>query len=453
MTGPRKPAGIVRRPAPPCILLAPSGFKEGPDARAVIAHMARGVAAAAPDARILRAPMVDGGEGFTETIVEIAGGSLHRVGVTGPLGQSIEAVIGLIGGRGGPTGIVEVAAAAGLRLVPPHQRDPRRTTSYGVGELIRAALDLGARRLIVGCGDSGINDGGAGMAQALGIRFEDSRGRSLAQGGGALAQLARIDTSARDPRLGAVRIEAAVNWENSLLGVRGVSRVYGPQKGATPLVAGRLDRALTNFARVVRRDLGIDVATLPGAGASGGVGAGLHAFLGARLRPRFDVVTRFVALDRLLAEADLVLTAEGRIDGQTALGKVPAEVARRAKRHGLPVIALAGAIGPGARATLQAGIDAYLCVLNGPGSLAEAMERAPELIAAASEQAVRLALAVRHAQGRPAAKPNTRRPRQPQAQARCLPVRGDVIPRSPLGQEVTRRSLRVRAMAATRTPA
>ncbi len=378
------------------ILLAPSGFKEGPDARAVLAHMERGVLAAAPDVHVLRAPMVDGGEGFTETLVERAGGTLHPVTVMGPVGQPVAAKVGLIRDRGHAIGIIEIAAAAGLRLVPADARDPSRTTSYGVGELIRTALDLGVTRLLVGCGDSGVNDGGAGMAQALGVRLQDSRGRDLAHGGRALARLARVDLGGRDPRIGRVRIDVAVNWQNMLLGSRGVSRVYAPQKGATPRMVKDLEAALTTFAATVRRDLGIDLAPLPGAGASGGLGAGLHAFLGARLRPRLDIVSRFIPLDDLLASADLVITAEGRIDGQTAIGKVPSEVARRAKRFGLPVIALAGSIAPDACAVLGAGIDAYMSILKTPESQERAMERAPDLIAEATEQAVRFALAMRN---------------------------------------------------------
>ena len=372
------------------VLLAPSGFKESLGVYEVIDAMAEGVAAAMPGATILSAPMVDGGEGFTETLVRQTGGRLHAVTVTGPVGAPVEAFIGLLGGARRRTAVIEMAAAAGLRLVPRELRDPTATTSYGVGELIRAALDLGADNILVGCGDSGINDAGAGMAQALGIGLLDASGAQIGRGGAALGRLARIDMSGRDPRLGRVTIDVAVNWKNMLLGERGVARVFGPQKGASPLQVARLSAALETFASVVRRDLGVELDGMAGAGASGGLGAGLHALLGARLHPRFDIVTRYVDLDRSLAEADLVLTAEGSLDGQTPFGKVPAEVGCRAKRWGLPVIALAGTLGTGAPAAHAAGIDAYFSILDRPRSLDEALADARPLVREATEQAVRL---------------------------------------------------------------
>jgi glycerate kinase len=358
----------------------------------LIECMARGVTAAAPDAEILRAPMVDGGEGFTRAITGLTGGRPHAVGVTGPVGQRLQAQVGLLGGQHTGTAVIEIAAAAGLRHVPPDRRDPLRTTSYGVGELIGAALDLGADRLLIGCGDSGVNDGGAGLAEALGVRLLDRRGRPIGRGGRALARLARIDLSGRDRRLDRVRIDVAVNWHNMLLGRRGVARVFGPQKGASPAAVAVLERGLANLAAAIRRDLGVGVRSMPGAGASGGLGAGLHAFLGARLHPRFEVLTRFLDFDGLLERADLVLTAEGSIDRLTPVGKLPAEVARRARLRGVPVVALVGSVGQGAQATHAVGIDAYFSILNRPYSLEEAMARAPELVAEATEQAIRLAL-------------------------------------------------------------
>lgn len=384
---------ITRSNKPIRVLLAPSGFKEGLGVADVIDCMARGVHAALPQAEILSAPMVDGGEGFTETLVALTGGRLHRVTVTGPVGQPVEAQFGFLGGRG-RIAVLEMASAAGLRLVPPDARDPLRTTSRGVGELIRAALDAGARRILVGCGDSGINDGGAGMAQALGIRLLDATGAEIGSGGGALAALRRIDLGGRDPRLDRVRIDVALNWHNQLLGPRGVSRVFGPQKGATPAAVEALEQALEAYAAAVRRDLGIELRGMPGSGASGGLGAGLHALLGAKLHPRYDIVMRYIDIDALLRRADLVLTAEGSLDGQTPFGKVPSEIARRAKRYGLPVIALAGTVGPDAHLNLAAGIDAYFSILKRPCSLAEALAEAPRLVADAAEQALRMVLAM-----------------------------------------------------------
>ncbi|KGM35403.1 glycerate kinase family protein [Inquilinus limosus] len=387
---PRKPA--KRRLH---VLIAPSGFKEGLGVREVADAMACGVRRAMPRAKIARLPMIDGGEGFTRMMVELTAGELHPVTVTGPVGQVVEAGIGFLGGRRKRVAVIEMAAAAGLRLVPKDLRDPTLTTSQGVGELIRAALDLGAERILLGCGDSGINDAGMGMAQALGVRLLDASGRRIAGTGAALASLDRIDLSHRDPRLDQMRIDVAVNPCNMLLGKRGVARVFGPQKGATPRQVALLERGLEVFARIVRRDLGVEVATLTGGGASGGLGAGLHAFLGARLHPRFDLILRYIDLDRHLAKADLVMTAEGGIDGQTCFGKVPAEIAVRAKRHKLPVVALAGTVGLGAESTREVGIDAVFSILKRPCSLEDAIQDTGILLADAAEQTVRLMLAAR----------------------------------------------------------
>jgi glycerate kinase len=375
------------------VLLATCRFKENLPVGELIECMALGVAAAAPIAELLRAPMIDGGEGFTGTLVELTGGTLESVTVTGPVGQQISAEIGLLGGAHRGQAVLEIAAAAGLRHVPQGYRDPRKTSSYGVGELIRFALDLGAPRLLIGCGDSGVNDGGIGLAEALGACPLDRHGRKIGRGGGALRRLASIDLSGLDPRLRRARIEVAVNWQNVLLGPRGVARLYGPQKGASPKAVAELEEGLGTLAVVIGRELGIDVASMPGGGASGGLGAGMHALLGAKLVPRFQIASRFVKFDRLLARADLVLTAEGSIDRLTASGKMPAEIARRARRAGVPVIALVGKIGDGAEANHAIGINAYFSVLNEPCSRTEALEKAPKLVAQATEQIMRLVLA------------------------------------------------------------
>ncbi|WP_342238763.1 glycerate kinase family protein [Inquilinus sp. OTU3971] len=377
------------------VLIAPSGFKEGLGVHEVAAAIARGIRQAVPRAKIMRVPMIDGGEGFTRTMVELTGGELHPVTVSGPVGQVVEAEIGFLGGRRKRVAVMEMAAAAGLRLVPKDMRDPTLTTSRGVGELIRAALDLGAERIVLGCGDSGINDAGAGMAQALGIRLLDAAGQPIAGTGAALSSLDRIDMSKRDPRLERVRIDVAVNPYNMLLGDTGVARIFGPQKGATPEQVALLEHGLETFAQTVRRDPGIEVATLTGGGASGGLGAGLHAFAGARLHPRFDLILRHIDLDRRLAKADLVVTAEGGIDAQTRFGKVPAEIALRAKRYRLPVLALAGTVGSGAESTREVGIDAVFGILKRPCSLEDAIRETDALLADAAEQAVRLMLAGR----------------------------------------------------------
>lgn len=372
------------------VLIAPSGFKECLSPAEVADAMAAGVRAVLPSARVLSAPLADGGEGFTAALVAATNGTMQEVSVTGPLGAPVTASIGYLGGEERKTAVLEIAAACGLRLVPRDARDPAATTSYGVGELVRMALDGGAERILIGCGDSGVNDGGAGMAEALGIRLLDAKGAPIARGGGALRRLASIDLSNRDPRLSRVRMEAAVNWHNVLLGARGVTRVYGPQKGATPEQIVRLERALSTYARCVREVTGVNVASMPGGGASGGIGAGLHALLGVALRPRFEVVMQYTKFDALLTEADLVLTAEGRLDGQTPFGKVPGEVAQRAKARGLPVIALAGSIDENARMNLEHGIDAFTSIQMRPCTLDEALRGAFDLVRNATENTMRM---------------------------------------------------------------
>nr|WP_326535819.1 glycerate kinase [Pseudorhodoferax sp.] len=372
------------------VLVAPSGFKESLGAQEVADEIAAGVLRVCPHATVLKAPMADGGEGFTDALVAATGGQRHALRVTGPLGEPVEAFFGLLGGPGPRTAVVEMAAAAGLRLVPRDRRDPLRTTSFGVGQLVRAALDAGAERILLGCGDSGTNDGGAGMAQALGVRLLDADGRDIGFGGGELARIARIDLSGRDPRLARVQLDAAVNWHNLLLGERGVARVFGPQKGATPAQVLALDAALAHYAGLLHQATGQDLRAAPGAGASGGLGAGVTALLGGRLHPRFDIVMRYLELDALLARADLVITAEGSLDAQTPYGKVPAEVARRAKLRGLPVVALAGCLGQGVDANLAHGIDAFANIQPRPCTLDESIAHSRDWLMQAAEDAMRL---------------------------------------------------------------
>lgn len=371
------------------VLIAPSGFKECLDAQDVSDAMAQGVARAWPDATILKAPIADGGEGFTRALCKSTGGTLHKTVVTGPLGEPVEAAVGLLGGCSERTAVLEIAAACGLSLIPQAQRNPALTTSRGVGELIRVALDLGAQRILIGCGDSGVNDGGAGMVQALGGKLSNAEGADIGPGAAGLLHLDRIDLTGLDPRLADVAMDVTVNWHNALLGPRGVSRVYGPQKGATAAQIPLMETALETFAARVLIATGIDVAAMQGTGASGGIGAGLAGCLGAKLHPRYDVVFKHLDLDSLLRRADLVLTAEGALDGQTPYGKVPAEIGRRAAAHGIPVIALAGSVGPGARCNLAHGITAFGSIQRSPTSLFDAINNAGELLAYASEQAVR----------------------------------------------------------------
>lgn len=372
------------------VVVAPSGFKESLSAEQAADCIEKGVLRAFPGSVVVKAPMADGGEGFTRALIGATNGTIHPVTVTGPLGQPVPAFVGFLGGCAEPTAVIEMAAAAGLSLVPRDRRNPCLTTSYGVGELVRAALDRGARRILLGCGDSGINDGGAGMAQALGVRLLDAAGRDLDRGGAALTRLDRIDLGNRDPRLSGVRIDAAVNWHNHLLGERGVARIFGPQKGATPEQVEELAAAMEIYAARIKDTTDIDVGSAPGAGASGGLGAAVLGLLCGKLHPRYDIVMQYLDVDDYLRNADLVITAEGSLDGQTPFGKVPAEIARRAKEAGVPVVALAGTIGKGVRLNFECGIDAFASILTRPCSLEDAISLAPKLLARAAEDAVRM---------------------------------------------------------------
>ena len=341
---------------------------------------------------------MDGGEGFAKGLVAATGGTLHHVTVTGPVGRPVKACYGFLGGTGPKTAVLDIASAAGLRLVPPADRDPLATTTYGVGELIGAVLDAGPKRLLIGCGDSGTNDGGAGMAEALGVRFLAADGKRLGRGGGELARLEHIDMGGLDCRLAQVEIDAACNWQNILCGPKGVSRVYGAQKGAAPAEVEKLAAALEHLAAVIARELDVEVGEIPAGGASGGLGAGLHAFLGARLHPRYEIINTYLEVESLLKDADMVITAEGAIDGQTSCGKIPSEVAKRAKRHHLPVIALAGTVGPNAHTNLACGIDSYTSIQRGPCSLAEAIDNTSEMLVDAAEQVMRTLMVGRNLQ-------------------------------------------------------
>ncbi|MBA3795204.1 MAG: glycerate kinase [Rubrobacter sp.] len=383
------------------IVVAPSGFKESLEADEVADRIEAGILRVVPEAEVLKAPMVDGGEGFTKALVAATNGVLCEISVSGPVGEPVESFYGFLGedGDGPKTAVLEMAAAAGLVLVPREVRDPSGTTTYGVGELVRAALDDGAERILVGCGDSGTTDGGAGMAQALGVRLLDGEGEEIGRGGIELARLESIDLSGRDPRLDDVEIDVACNWHNLLCGPRGVARVFGPQKGATPEQVERLAGALDNYADVVERELGVDVREMPGGGASGGLGAGLSALLGATLHPRYEIVSRYLEVESLIEGSDLVFTAEGGIDFQTPRGKIPAEIAARAKKFGVPVVAIVGTVGKGAAINHDYGIDAYLSILQEPCTLEDAIENAGELVTVCAEDVTRLVMVGRSLAG------------------------------------------------------
>lgn len=363
------------------IVVAPDSFKGSLSSLEAAHALIRGMQEELPDVRFEAVPMADGGEGTVQALVAATGGQLREAVVTGPLGEPVRAVYGLLGD--GQTAVIEMAAASGLPLVPPERRNPLVTTSAGTGELVRAALDAGCRRLILGIGGSATNDGGAGMMMALGAKLLDEAGQPIPPGAAGLEKLAKIDASGMDPRLGETQILVACDVDNPLCGPQGASAVFGPQKGATPDMIPRLDRALARYGQLLARDLGKDVAHRPGAGAAGGMGAGVMAFLEATLRPGVEIVIDVVGLQEKLRAADLVITGEGRLDAQTARGKAPAGVARVASRLGVPVLAVAGAIEPGADRLLRGqGFAALIPIVDGPMTLEAAMERTRELLEA-----------------------------------------------------------------------
>lgn len=372
------------------IVIVPSGFKECMDAEDVALAMERGVRRVDPFMEVDVIPMIDGGEGFAKTIVNLKGGILLEKKVSGPVGQNIKSTFGIFEENGKRTAVIEMAAVAGLRLVPTNQRNPLKTTTYGVGELITAALDANVDNILIGCGDSGTSDGGAGMAQALGVQFFDERDQLvLVNGGEGLMKATSIDTRNLDPRLKEVTIDVACNWTNILCGEKGVAHVFGPQKGATSEQVEQLATGLEHYADLIQEAIGVDVRSLPGSGASGGLGAGLIAFTGAQLYPRFDIIMNYINIEEKISTADIVFTAEGSLDFQTPNGKIPSEVARIAKQNNVPVIAITGTIGKGAAVNYDAGIDAYCSIIQKPTTLENAMKKAPLWIEESTESVFR----------------------------------------------------------------
>ncbi len=398
------------------VVIAPDSFKECLAASKVAAAMARGVLEVCPDAVIDLCPMADGGGGTLEAMVAATGGKLLVADVFDPLGAPVRAHFGLLGAgtsaglpgelgllaaaeqasgegvamdsQGELTAVIEMAQASGLQLVAPERRDPSRTTTFGTGQLIMAALDAGAGKIILGIGGSATNDGGCGCAQALGVTFIDDSGEAMKCGlaGGQLGTISDIDLSGRDPRVAAAQIRVACDVKNPLTGPTGASAVFAPQKGATPEMAIQLDAGLAHLADVVRRRLGVDIETLPGAGAAGGLGGGLVAFAGAKLESGLEIVAQAVGLRRRLADADLVLTGEGRLDGQSSFGKTAVGVARIAAKGSIPVVCIPG----------QAAADAPLDQFAGVYPLANkdvppgvAMRKAQELLQLRAQQALR----------------------------------------------------------------
>jgi glycerate kinase len=348
------------------VVVAPNAFKGTLTAPQAAAAIARGVREVFPDAEVVEVPVADGGDGTTEALVSAHHGGYRAVEVDGPLGGPVTARFGLI--EGGRTAVVELAEASGLALIPATRRDPRRATTYGFGQLLLAAMHAGVADVIAGIGGSATNDGGAGMAQALGYRLLDASGTELERGGAALIRLERIDAIHVDPRVRGVPVRVACDVTNPLTGPLGASAVYGPQKGAGPDVVRELDAALARLAAVIERDLGKRVAELPGAGAAGGTGAGLVAFLDASLVPGAPLVVEAAGFDSKLQDAQLVITGEGRVDEQTAYGKAPGEVARRAHAAGVPVLLIAGSKGPGWEALNSLGVSSVVTLGDDGGN-------------------------------------------------------------------------------------
>ena len=370
------------------IVIAPQALKGSLTATEAGQAIAIGVQTIYPEAEVYIIPMADGGEGTVQALVDATGGEIITQTVTGPLDQPVDAFYGILGD--GETAVIEMAACAGLPLLNPEQRDPRITTTYGVGELIRAALDRGCRSFIIGIGGSATNDGGAGMVQALGATLHTAEGKPLARGGAALSTLASISIQQMDPRLQECTFEVACDVTNPLCGPQGASAVFGPQKGATPEMVYQLDQALDQYAHVIEQDLGITVKDTPGAGAAGGLGAGLIAFLHAKILSGAQIVLTASNFDVRAEGADLVITAEGQIDGQTACGKSIGILAQFAKRHALPVLALTGNLGEGYECVYALGVDAVVPIASGPMTLAYSMEHAGLLLRQATERSLRL---------------------------------------------------------------
>ncbi|NNG65708.1 glycerate kinase [Caldanaerobacter subterraneus] len=371
------------------ILLAPDSFKGSLSSKEVCHAMENGIKRVI-DAEIISIPIADGGEGTVEALVYAVGGEIIRSDVTGPLGEKVEAFYGIL--KDG-TAVIEMAACAGLYLIPEEKRNPLKTTTYGVGELIKLALDKGCRKFIIGIGGSATNDGGVGMAQALGVKFLDKDGNEIGFGGGELYKIEKIDISSIDKRIYESEFIVASDVDNPLCGEKGASYVYGPQKGATPEMIKILDENLKHLAYVTKKVIDKDYSEVPGAGAAGGLGFGLMAFLGAKLKRGIDIIIETTRLEEKIKEVDLVITGEGNTDFQTAFGKAPAGIAKLAKKYGKPVIILSGGLGKDYKSLYDIGVTALFSITNKPMSLEEAMKNAYQLISDRMEDIIRVFLA------------------------------------------------------------
>ncbi|MGB9682433.1 MAG: glycerate kinase [bacterium] len=371
------------------ILVAPNAFKEALSAKEAAEAIKGGLIRALPESNIITLPIADGGDGTIEVLVEATNGRIIQTEVTGPLGEKRLAEFGILGD--GKTAVIEMARASGLALVPKEKRNPAITTTYGVGELIRRALEEGAKKILIGIGGSATNDGGAGMAQALGARLLDKNDRDIPFGGLALLSLHHIDMSGFLPLAGDCEVVVMADVKNPLCGPEGASYIYGPQKGGDRNLIEKLDKALYNFSCVVKRDLGKDILDIPGSGAAGGLGGGLIAFLDAKLKPGIEVVMEILKVESSLEGVDLVISGEGKIDSQTFFGKAPAGIAKKAKERGIPVVFLGGTVEKNADILQEENlVDALFSIVSGPISLEESMKNTSEELEWISYQIGRL---------------------------------------------------------------
>lgn len=358
-------------------VLAPDSFKESMSAKVACNAMERGIRKVFPNAKIIHVPMADGGEGTIDALVDGNGGTRIEVTVSGPLPtEKVTTYYGLLADK--KTAVIEMAKANGIELLAEEKRNPLVTSTYGTGEMIQAALDQGVKTIIIGIGGSVTNDGGAGMAQALGVRFFDKDNRELLMGGAALATLSRIDTTDLDPRIKETEIIIASDVTNPLTGPKGASVVFGPQKGATPAMVEELDKALAHYAEVIEQDLGLEIKEQHGAGAAGGLGAGLLAFTGAKMQSGIELVIELTQLEEKIVQSDYVFTGEGGMDFQTKFGKTPYGVAKIAKKYNKPVLACAGYIGEQVEVLYEEGITAIFGILAKASSLDEALKSGEE---------------------------------------------------------------------------
>lgn len=370
------------------ILVAPDSFKHSLSASKVAEHIKAGLHKAKADAEVITIPLSDGGEGLVHALINATKGKIYTTTVKDPLRRPVKSFFGILGD--GKTAAIEMAAASGIELITEEERDPLITSTYGTGQLIKEALEKGCNNIIIGIGGSATNDGGAGMAQALGVKLLDKEGREIGPGGGELKKLSTIDTSGLDERIKHCRITAACDVTNPLTGKNGASFVYGPQKGGSQPVLKELDKNLVHYAAIIHKNLNIDIKEVPGSGAAGGLGAGLLAFLNAELISGFNVVKEVVNLEKHIATSDFIISGEGQIDSQSFFGKTPMGVAKLAKQYDKPVILIAGSIGEGIDKLYDQGVDAVFSIINKPMSLEEAINNAAVLIEHCSENVMRI---------------------------------------------------------------